>query len=430
MAQQKKQMMASLETTDDGERDQRKEIYAKNSMDRFGDDMCALILSYLSLEDRFRLECVSKQFQRTVFGSVVDITLNYRLIRKLLNETTIKTQLLTTIGIKCPKIQTIDCQMGAEYEKHISEVLAIFRDNYLNLREIYCNLWPNCEQTMLTIGPLVTRINVYDNTNDTQSLTHCHRLSHLFVSRLSQVFDTSGQLMAKNLNKFELYSYSDEDYHRLSAFVAHNESLKCLNVNNNIRVSEESLTRLSAQLSRLTQLRRLRLALNITGAQTSLTDCLHAIGVNCKQLQRLSLHLSHTDSHGFNHKTLDSLRFCHRLKRLELRIAATNDEISLDPLRHCKGLMHLELDLLKMTANVLKDLHIKCPRLQYLFIEGSNHFIDTDFKTQLSHISRLPALQMLVIDCNPCTDLSYNDFNDLLSRSPKLKTIKANQSSN
>ena len=42
-------------------------VYAKNSFDRFGDDLNALILSYLTFEDKIRLECVSKQWQRCVY---------------------------------------------------------------------------------------------------------------------------------------------------------------------------------------------------------------------------------------------------------------------------------------------------------------------------------------------------------------------------
>ena len=37
-------------------------------MDRFGDDLTELILSYLTLEDKFRLECVSKQWKRYIFN--------------------------------------------------------------------------------------------------------------------------------------------------------------------------------------------------------------------------------------------------------------------------------------------------------------------------------------------------------------------------
>src|ERR1700679_3939271 len=41
--------------------------YAKDSFDRFGDDLCQYLLTYLSLEDRFRFQCLSKQWQRVVY---------------------------------------------------------------------------------------------------------------------------------------------------------------------------------------------------------------------------------------------------------------------------------------------------------------------------------------------------------------------------
>ncbi|CAG2113624.1 unnamed protein product [Medioppia subpectinata] len=105
-------MMASLETTDDGNEDNRQQIqmYAKDSMDRFGDDLCQLLLSYLSFKDRFRYECVSKQFQRTVFESVVDITLSDGFIMNLMSGTLIDTQLLATIARKIANIGSIDCR--------------------------------------------------------------------------------------------------------------------------------------------------------------------------------------------------------------------------------------------------------------------------------------------------------------------------------
>ena len=46
-------------------------VYAKNSMDRFGDDLSEVILSYLWFEDKIRLECVSKQWRRLVYQQTV-----------------------------------------------------------------------------------------------------------------------------------------------------------------------------------------------------------------------------------------------------------------------------------------------------------------------------------------------------------------------
>ena len=45
----------------------RQTVDKKSFSDRFCDDLCEDILQFLSLEDKLRLESVSKQFQRTLF---------------------------------------------------------------------------------------------------------------------------------------------------------------------------------------------------------------------------------------------------------------------------------------------------------------------------------------------------------------------------
>ncbi|CAG2113282.1 unnamed protein product [Medioppia subpectinata] len=254
MAQQMKHKKTSLETTVDGNEDniQQPQIYAKDSLDRFGDDMFSIILSYLTIEDNFGYECVSKQFQRTVFDGVVDITLNNRFIRKISKTISIDTQLLATIAIKLSNIETIDCRgITTAYEEHIPELLNTFRNNCRLLREIYSD----SPQVIQWIRPLVTRITSINPLSMfpgiKQSLIHCHRLSQLRVKYLSHVFDTtSGQLLAKNLHQFE-FSYNNNDNNGLLAvFVTQNLSLKSL-VARDINATKDILIELSQQLRQL-----------------------------------------------------------------------------------------------------------------------------------------------------------------------------------
>ena len=69
--------------------------FSADSFDRFGDDLTELILSYLTLEDKIRLQCVSKQWQRLIFNkqyvlkfctSSDNIGFNDVFIRRLLEE--------------------------------------------------------------------------------------------------------------------------------------------------------------------------------------------------------------------------------------------------------------------------------------------------------------------------------------------------------
>ena len=54
--------------------------------DRFCDDLCEDILQYLSLEDKLRIECVSKQFQRTVFQRQYELYINVQIQRVFWSE--------------------------------------------------------------------------------------------------------------------------------------------------------------------------------------------------------------------------------------------------------------------------------------------------------------------------------------------------------
>ena len=42
--------------------------YSKDSFDRFGDDLCELLLSFDSFEDKIRFENIWKQWQTLIFN--------------------------------------------------------------------------------------------------------------------------------------------------------------------------------------------------------------------------------------------------------------------------------------------------------------------------------------------------------------------------
>ena len=56
------------------------DVYRKDSMDRFGDNLTEEVLQYLTFKDKIRLECVSKQWQRCVFEKqfVLEICKRYQ----------------------------------------------------------------------------------------------------------------------------------------------------------------------------------------------------------------------------------------------------------------------------------------------------------------------------------------------------------------
>ncbi|CAG2107156.1 unnamed protein product [Medioppia subpectinata] len=249
---QNNSMKTSLETKVDGNQDikQQPKLYAMDSLDRFGDDLFEYLLSYLSLEDRFRLECVSKQFQRTVFKSVVDICIDDSLLANRL-----KTQMLASIAMKCPNIRRLDCREMTS-EELIPEVITAFGNH---LRDIHCELVSNSNQWLPTYGSLVTQMTVWKRSAK-QSLIHCNRLSRLTVWQLTDVFgNTFPELLVNDLQSMEFRVASDNDSQLLPAFVSRNLSLKHFAI-----VIDRDLPEMCQLLSRLTQLQHLGLHLGST----------------------------------------------------------------------------------------------------------------------------------------------------------------------
>ena len=89
-------------------------VYAKNSFDRFGDDLTELIVSYLWFEDKVRLECVSKQWRSLVFNKQFVIEIDNcsdekpNSLNKLIDSRRhLDQQLLESILKKCPNITDV-----------------------------------------------------------------------------------------------------------------------------------------------------------------------------------------------------------------------------------------------------------------------------------------------------------------------------------
>ncbi len=53
-----------------------------DSFERFSDKLCEELISYLSISDKIRLECVSKQWKSLIFNKQKSIVINYYEDRK------------------------------------------------------------------------------------------------------------------------------------------------------------------------------------------------------------------------------------------------------------------------------------------------------------------------------------------------------------
>ena len=100
------------------------ESFNKFSFDRFGDDLTELILSYLSFEDKFRFECVAKQWRRLVFNKQlvlrIDTSFNaqknpkFNRLRNKFVSNSIDKSLVGFVIRKCPHIKRVILDVNHE----------------------------------------------------------------------------------------------------------------------------------------------------------------------------------------------------------------------------------------------------------------------------------------------------------------------------
>ena len=108
---------------------------SSDSLDRFGDDLCELILRYLSLEDRFKYESVCRQWQRLVYNSQTLLTDKCIQFLTINNNSCVHLKSFEYILIKCANINYIEfnyylCLLNNEMLeliiKHCTHISVIF----------------------------------------------------------------------------------------------------------------------------------------------------------------------------------------------------------------------------------------------------------------------------------------------------------------
>src|SRR5690349_4776238 len=93
----------------------------KSSFGRFGDDLTELIVSYLSLEDKLRFECLSKRWQTLVFAKQNRLIVDHRFAYK--SSARVVVNRLESVLKKCPNISSIDISIAVNNSDKVLELI-------------------------------------------------------------------------------------------------------------------------------------------------------------------------------------------------------------------------------------------------------------------------------------------------------------------
>ncbi|CAG2109805.1 unnamed protein product [Medioppia subpectinata] len=382
---------------------------AKDSMDRYDDNVCQLLLSYLPFEDRFRYEGVSKQWQRVLYETIDEIVVDHQMVSTMIATETAKYKIffvkpngeffMTSMLNKCPNIKSIDIRSDADATRVVFKLMFGLKRNYPNLREIQFKnqeLDPIWTKWVFTVfGPMITRMVINPKCDHIKYINECPKLTTLSTTFLDLMFSPDGQLLTKNLKALTTnleVSISDE---RFSTFMDHNLSLQLLVIRiDGIIGSANTVRKMMAQLSRLSQLKTFAVHINDTHSLGySLCDSLKTIGQMCGQLKAFQFKCIQYSE--YRTEILKSIEFMPHLKQLYFNgspFYITESEGMFESMKGWPQLHHLHLYSLDINYQLFQQIETNLPKLQRLAICDRKGRINSKCLESLATLSHLKSL--------------------------------------
>ena len=413
----------------------------KSFSERICDDLCEEILQYLSLEDKLRLQCVSKQFQRTVFrrqyelyinigdGGYHHLYLSHKNLEKYHNYYYIEDQRFDSFKAllkKCPNITSIKSD-GPEFGSliynslTINEVFRLIIENCNNLNEFivvndivlnesifegfHQKFGPKIKylRSLKTFGKLI-ELNLFPNIekiemNCEMSDDYTSIIPHLKLAKLKQ---------------FQIVIAQGQE-HLLHIVIDRFPTLTHLNI---VFTSEDE-NAIYKSLKNIPNLKHLihfkfnynYYRIDSLGSNNRFCGLLKQMANKSQSLKSIDCGFSFNDQNSDINQLLLQLKAFPALKRLNLWLVWLNDEeediIDINDtfsFKLFKGLSNITRLSLRfgsdqdLNESILKDIDIYLPKLQYLEISEVTPFIDTtpEGVTQMADIlSRLSRLETL-----------------------------------
>ena len=409
--------------------------------ERICDDLCEEILKYLPIEDRFRLEGVSKQFQRTIFKSQNIVSLKFNdnsghilkkceiLLKKCPNVNQIKISHLYPLSPFLIDRHTDDSDSDVEddeldndwniFDKY-KKLVEIIIKNCINLTDFdfYSDYMSeeNRNNFIEKFGSKLISVN-FKNCEKPEVFLSSIRVLNIKKVVINRINSAFSQLFFNKLKSLEIKELDEKDIKPFELFIErHRKSLRFLTVRN-VRFDGENSESFTQQLtkivSKLDQLIHLSLISEMSYLNNCchFNDCLKQIALNCKQLRSFECSLHYEPG---IQDVLSSLKSQKHLKRLKLDLkhygcleekvemaklskAVNKPKNSFKIFKDLQNITHLSLELpwisRECSERKLKHIDIYLPNLQFFKINGI--FIPSEGLTDiLSRLSKLETLKM------------------------------------
>ena len=436
----------------------KKDDYRRDSFsDCFCDDLSEVLFKFLSLEDKFRLECVSKQFQRTVFQRQYELCINLSpvihkrclnlIIRRDLNYYYITKQSMDSFKAllkKCPKITSIELDayhsIDRQYDNvFINEVFQLIIENCNNLSEIYVRNIndSNFKEFHRKFGPKIKSLGAFRSNWNVIDLNLFPNIEKLIISNVKD-YSIVPQLSLTKLKKLDIFLLNDQEY-MLQTFIDTFPTLTDFRVH--FRSGDENAIYKSLKnISNLKHLIHFSFDKTFGGNINPFCNLLKQMSNNCQNLKSIDCRIVDNNKNSDIRQLLSQLKEFPALKRFYLWLIALNPEernyidvnqlFSFELFKGFENITHLSLRFngrQTLKESILKEIDINLPKLQYL--EIGNRFDTTPEEvTQmadiLSRLSRLETLNLKFKKEIPRYKYILTQMANILRRLSSRETLK------
>ena len=445
----------------------KEDNYRRDSFeDRFCDDLCEEILQYLSLEDKLRLRCVSKQFQRTVFQRQYELFINimdpedhkyylrnkYLRTRKDLNYYYIEDQSLKSFKAllkKCPNITSIELdgqhsvvrQYNSDYFNEVFRLIII--ENCNNLSEI--NLFDRINDSNLKefhrkFSPKMKSLGAYRfnwNLNDLNGFPNIEKLI-IFNEKVNcSIFPRLSLTKLKQL----VIVFNEDEGHILKTVIDTFPTLTHLSVV--FKSEDENAVYESLKnISNLKHLIHFKLVNEFRINNNRFCGLLKQMANYCLNLKSIELNFCFNGQNSEIRQLLSQLKAFPALKRLNLEFYSlynisifmkrdedfidVNQLFSFELFKGFANITHLTLcfrrtEILK--ESILKEIDINLLNLQYLEIDKGFDSTLEGVQQMAEILSRLSRLETLKLKFKSGVDFKPIE-EKITEKCRKIKTIK------
>ncbi len=422
--------------------------------DRICDNLCEVLLKYLSFEEKIKFECVSKQFRNSILKNQnlieIDLWSDQRLyfsdilspIEKcfVINGFQLNRQSIDVLLKKLKSINNIVIKSNDSFESlHNREVIILLIiKNCVNLNAIKFDFCYINDKILAQFGNKLglslrdIDFNIGFETSKWAQfkslLKSCSELSSIKCLRIEHLIDSEEVLVPKLLRLETYFSLNDWPFLELFA-KSYAKTLKSFIIDINEDMTEYAIEVLLNEISNLVKLEELKLSFNLlTIFGPNFVEKLKLIGNKCTLLKRFSFKAFMIQSLAI--KVFETIRFFTQLKSLEMNFMNKkifDNELSVETLPESKQLTHLKLMHLKINDNFFNDIDIYSPKLKHLEILIEDEITDR----AMTSLSKLQHLESISIKGS--TDYKYflyitdKGISDLIKNSPKMRKIEFNR---